>query len=59
MSEITPEQIDAGAKYLRETTQAGKNLLAWDRLPKSAKRKWVALSEGVLRAAARTLSEGE
>jgi len=47
----TPQQIDAGAKYLRETLQAGKRLTPWDETPRATKKKWLALSEGVLCAA--------
>jgi hypothetical protein len=43
--------IDAAAKYLRETNQAGKRLTPWEETPKSTKRKWLALAEGALRAA--------
>lgn len=46
----TAEQIDAGARYLRETLQGGKKLTAWETTPKATKKKWLALAEGTLRA---------
>ena len=49
-------QIDAAAKYLRETMQAGKRLTPWQDTPRATKKKWLALAEGALRAA---LAEGE
>ena len=49
---ITSEAIDAAARYLRETMQAGKRLTPWETTPKSTKKKWLILSEGALRAAA-------
>jgi len=54
VSELTPEMIDAGAKYLRETQQAGKSLTQWENVPHSTKKKWLALSAGVLGAALAT-----
>lgn len=51
MAEATQEMIEAGAKYLRETQQAGKRLTPWDATPKATKKKWLVLSEGVLCAA--------
>jgi hypothetical protein len=56
MSNPSPEEVDAGAKFLRETTQGGKNLMPWKDLPKASKRKWLILAEGCLLAAARTRS---
>lgn len=52
--EITDAMIDQGAKWLRETQQAGKQLNEWATLPNATKKKWRALSEGVLRAATQT-----
>ena len=51
MADVTDAMIDAGAQFLRETQQAGKRLTAWTATPKATKKKWLALSEGVLRAA--------
>jgi hypothetical protein len=50
---FTDEEINAGAKYLRDTTQKGKNLNPWEMTAKSSKKKWLVLAEGVLTAAAR------
>jgi hypothetical protein len=47
----TTEQIDRAARYLRETTQAGKRITPWVDTPKAAKKKWLVLAEGVLCAA--------
>lgn len=52
MGDIREAEIDAGARYLRETQQGGKKLTPWSDLPNSTKRKWRALAEGALRAAA-------
>ena len=49
--QITEAMIDAGARYLRETRQGGKRLIPWEDTPRATKKKWLALSEGVLRAA--------
>ena len=48
---VTPEMIDAGARYLRETQQAGKRLTPWDETPNATRKKWRMWAEGVLRAA--------
>ncbi len=49
---ITEEGIDRAAKYLRETKQASQaHLLPWDRVAKSAKKKWLVLAKGTLEAA--------
>lgn len=48
---ITPEMIDAAAKFLRETHGAGKMLTPWDRTPNSTKKKWIKLATGTLEAA--------
>lgn len=48
---MTEQQIDAGAKALRETLQAGKKLNAWETLPNSTKRKWRDYARIVLAAA--------
>lgn len=48
---MNPHQIDAAAKFLRETLQGGKVLTPWEMTPKATKKKWVALAEGTLRAA--------
>jgi len=50
---LSPEAVDAAAKYLRETRQAGKNLTPWGITPKATKKKWLALAEGAIRAAIR------
>lgn len=52
MTEITEDQIDRAARYLRETQQAGKTLNPWAGLSRSAKKKWIALAAGALHAAA-------
>ncbi len=59
---MTQDAIDAAAKHLRETMQAGKKLTPWEATPKATKKKWLALAEGTLRAGALTASmrdEGE
>jgi len=48
---MSPEQIDAAAKYLRETLQAGKRLTPWTETPNATKKKWIALAAGALAAA--------
>lgn len=45
------DQIDRAAKYLRDTTQAGRRLTPWEQTPKASKKKWTALAAGVLVAA--------
>lgn len=50
-AEVSDEQIDCAARYLRETQQAGKMLTPWETTPKTTKRKWLALAAGALRAA--------
>jgi hypothetical protein len=47
----TEKQIDAAARFLRETQQAGKQLTPWPMTAKATKRKWLVLAEGTLRAA--------
>jgi hypothetical protein len=49
--EITLEEIDRAARYLRETQQAGKKLTPWVTTPNASKKKWLVLAEGTLRAA--------
>lgn len=50
--EITDAMIDRAAQYLRETKQASQaHLLPWDRVAKSAKKKWLVLAKGTLEAA--------
>lgn len=44
-------QVDAGAKWLRETQQAGKRLVPWEDLPNSTKKKWREYARGVVNAA--------
>lgn len=44
--------IDNAARHLRETLQAGKTLTPWKMTPNATKKKWLALAEGTLRAAA-------
>jgi hypothetical protein len=51
MSDPTEDQIDAGAKALRELQQAGKRLNEWSTLPNSTKKKWREYSSVVLKAA--------
>lgn len=53
MMHITLEMIDAAARHLRETTQSGKSLTAWDKLPKGGKKKWMVLAASTLAAAKR------
>lgn len=56
------EAIDRAARHLRETQQGGKRLTPWDETAKATKKKWLALAEGTLRAAAGkdvTASESE
>jgi hypothetical protein len=43
--------VDAAARYLRETLQAGKRLTPWENTPKATKKKWIALAEGALLSA--------
>lgn len=50
---ITDAMIEAGAEFLRERTQNGKNLLPWDQTPHSTKKKWIILATGALEAAER------
>lgn len=58
--EVTDAMIDAGARYLRETQQAGKRLTAWEETPRATKKKWLALSEGTLRSASNSpTTDGE
>ena len=40
--------LDAATKAKHE---AGKNLTPWDQTPKSTKKKWLALADGVIAAA--------
>lgn len=48
----TEVMIDRAAQYLRETKQASQaHLLPWDRVAKSAKKKWLVLAKGTLEAA--------
>jgi hypothetical protein len=49
--EPTEQQIDAGAKALREKQQAGKRLNEWSSLPNSTKKKWRDHASAVLSAA--------
>lgn len=51
MITMTERQIDAAARYLRETQQSGKMLTPWERVPHVTKKKWLTLAEGTLRAA--------
>lgn len=48
---MSPQQIDAAAKFLRNTLQGGKVLTPWEMTPKATKKKWITLAEGTLRAA--------
>lgn len=50
-STVPHEEIDAGAKALRERQQSGKRLNVWETLPNSAKRKWWDHAACVLTAA--------
>ena len=52
MTHVYDEAVDAAAKYLRETMQAGKRLTPWDTTPKATKKKWLELARGTLEAAA-------
>lgn len=56
---VTDEMVDAAARYLRETMQAGKKLTPWPVTLKATKRKWLDLARGTLDAAlaARTPEE--
>lgn len=45
------DQLDAGAKALRELDMAGRITLDWSKVPKSQKRKWFAKAAAVLSAA--------
>jgi len=42
--------IDKAAKYLRETYRKGQILNDWSTLPKSAKKKWIALATGLFQS---------
>lgn len=53
MREPTKDEIEAGAKALRERQMAGKITRPWETLPKGDKLKWQLHSETVLRAALR------
>ena len=48
---ITAQQIDAGAKALRELQMKGRITRAWEKLPKSDKKKWILAAKTVLEAA--------
>jgi hypothetical protein len=50
---VTEDEIDAGAKALRERMMGGKITRSWDRLPNSDKRKWREHAATVLAAAAK------
>lgn len=49
--EAVDEAVDAGAKFLRETQQAGKRLTPWADTPRATKKKWLKLSYGTISAA--------
>lgn len=51
------EQLDAGAKALREYEMEGKITRDWADIPKAQKRKWWAKSAIVLAAAGLILGE--
>jgi len=51
-------EIDAAAKFLRETQQGGKTLTPWSMTPTATKKKWLALARGALSAASAVRSEG-
>lgn len=53
----TAWQIDAAARYLRETLQAGKRLKAWSETDRATKKKWLALAQGTLEAARKSGGE--
>ena len=57
-SDIPDEQIEAGAKALRERMTAGRITHPWEKLLMSAKRKWRDHAACVL-TAARTQGKGE
>jgi len=56
---VTEGAIDAAAKHLRETLQAGKRLTPWADTPKATKKKWLTLAEGALLAAIRSQSKDQ
>jgi len=41
MDGITREQIEAGARALRERQTGGKVTRPWDKLPNGDKKKWI------------------
>ena len=49
--EPNDQEIDRGAKALRQEEQGGKLLREWDGLRPSEKRKWINKAKIVLRAA--------
>lgn len=53
------EQLDAGAKALREFEMAGKITRPWADIPKAQKRKWWAKSQIVLSAAGVFSEQGQ
>lgn len=53
----TAAQIDAAARYLRETLQASKRLKAWSETERATKKKWLSLAEGTLDAARKSGGE--
>jgi hypothetical protein len=53
MADYTEDEIDAGARALRERMQAGRITRPWAELPKWDKRKWRAHAAVVLCAALR------
>lgn len=57
MAIISDEEIDAGAQALRQRQQGGKQLIPWDRLTNTTKRKWRGHAECVLTAAASVRKE--
>ncbi len=48
------DEIDRGAKALRERQMAGRITRPWDTVPKSEQKKWREHAEAVLRAALRS-----
>lgn len=48
----TSEMIDRAAQYLRENNIKGQaNLVPWEKVPNSQKKKWIKKAEGALNAA--------
>lgn len=48
---MTPEQIEAAAKALREYQMQGRITVEWDRVPKGQRKKWIDLASVAINAA--------